>query len=132
MVELDLAKEAAPFEHDERRVAAESVARQRERTHDRLQLDVHGRIVGRRQVVQQQVDVVQPLSQLFLQGVDLDVRQHEIFGIIGRSGAGKTSVINAIAGLLRPTRGRILVDGEPLLTWDGYAPTRAALRGAVK
>src|SRR3954452_9385321 len=35
--------------------------------------------------------------------------------LFGRSGAGKTSVINAIAGLLRPERGRIAVDGEILV-----------------
>ncbi|MGH7059306.1 MAG: molybdenum ABC transporter ATP-binding protein [Stellaceae bacterium] len=34
--------------------------------------------------------------------------------LFGRSGAGKTSVVNAIAGLYRPTRGRILVDGRVL------------------
>src|SRR5215831_9085359 len=35
--------------------------------------------------------------------------------LFGRSGAGKTSVINAIAGLLRPRRGRIVIDGSILL-----------------
>ena len=34
--------------------------------------------------------------------------------LFGRSGAGKTSLINAIAGLIRPERGRIVVDGEVL------------------
>jgi molybdate transport system ATP-binding protein len=35
--------------------------------------------------------------------------------LFGRSGAGKTSVVNAIAGLLHPRRGRIVVDGSTLL-----------------
>jgi len=35
--------------------------------------------------------------------------------LFGRSGAGKTSVVNAIAGLLRPRRGRIVTDGSVLL-----------------
>jgi len=35
--------------------------------------------------------------------------------LFGRSGAGKTSVVNAVAGLLRPRRGRIVMDGSVLL-----------------
>jgi molybdate transport system ATP-binding protein len=35
--------------------------------------------------------------------------------LFGRSGSGKTTVVNAVAGLLRPDRGRIVVDGEPVL-----------------
>jgi molybdate transport system ATP-binding protein len=37
-----------------------------------------------------------------------------VTALFGRSGSGKTSVLNAIAGLLRPERGRIALDGEPL------------------
>jgi molybdate transport system ATP-binding protein len=38
--------------------------------------------------------------------------------LFGRSGAGKTSVVNAIAGLLHPLRGRIVMDGSVLLDTD--------------
>jgi molybdate transport system ATP-binding protein len=38
-----------------------------------------------------------------------------VTALFGRSGAGKTTVINVIAGLLRPDRGRVVLDGEPLL-----------------
>src|SRR6266403_2126657 len=34
--------------------------------------------------------------------------------LFGRSGSGKTSLVNAVAGLIRPTRGHIVVDGEVL------------------
>src|SRR4051812_14289338 len=37
-----------------------------------------------------------------------------ITALFGRSGSGKTSVVNAIAGILRPDRGRIALGGEPL------------------
>jgi molybdate transport system ATP-binding protein len=37
-----------------------------------------------------------------------------VTALFGRSGSGKTSVLNAIAGLLRPERGRIALDGEPM------------------
>ena len=53
-----------------------------------------------------------------LGALDLDVHFASTGGVtalFGRSGAGKTTVINCIAGLLRPDRGRILLDGEPLL-----------------
>ncbi|MGC2519987.1 MAG: ATP-binding cassette domain-containing protein, partial [Burkholderiales bacterium] len=35
-----------------------------------------------------------------------------VTALFGRSGAGKTSVVNAIAGILRPDRGRIAIDGD--------------------
>src|SRR5271168_5522888 len=38
--------------------------------------------------------------------------------LFGRSGAGKTSLVNAIAGLVRPERGRIVVDGVVLLNTE--------------
>ncbi|HYS84352.1 MAG TPA: ATP-binding cassette domain-containing protein, partial [Bradyrhizobium sp.] len=37
-----------------------------------------------------------------------------VTGLFGASGAGKTSLINMIAGLLRPDRGSIVIDGETL------------------
>jgi molybdate transport system ATP-binding protein len=53
-----------------------------------------------------------------LGALDLSVRFATAGGVtalFGRSGAGKTTVINAIAGLLHPDRGRVVLDGEPLL-----------------
>jgi molybdate transport system ATP-binding protein len=55
---------------------------------------------------------------LQLGGFALDARFATAPGItalFGRSGAGKTSIVNAIAGLVRPLRGRIAVDGAVLL-----------------
>ncbi|HMH17166.1 MAG TPA: molybdenum ABC transporter ATP-binding protein [Burkholderiales bacterium] len=37
-----------------------------------------------------------------------------VTALFGRSGAGKTSVVNAIAGILHPDRGRIVINGEPV------------------
>jgi molybdate transport system ATP-binding protein len=53
--------------------------------------------------------------------------------LFGRSGAGKTSIVNAIAGLIRPKRGRIAVDGVVLLdTEHGIcAPTHRRRVGYV-
>src|SRR3546814_16291788 len=41
-----------------------------------------------------------------------------VTALFGRSGAGKTSVVNMIAGLMRPDRGRIVVDGTVLFDSD--------------
>jgi ABC-2 type transport system ATP-binding protein len=47
-------------------------------------------------------------------GIDLDVNEGEIHGFLGPNGAGKTSSIRMIAGLLKPTSGRIVVNGHDL------------------
>ncbi|WP_416771305.1 methionine ABC transporter ATP-binding protein [Pseudomonas sp. RHF3.3-3] len=45
-----------------------------------------------------------------LQGIDLAIQCGEVFGIIGRSGAGKSSLIRTINRLEQPTAGRVLID----------------------
>jgi ABC-2 type transport system ATP-binding protein len=47
-------------------------------------------------------------------GISLDVRPGEIHGFLGPNGAGKTTSIRMIAGLLKPTAGRIVVNGHDL------------------
>jgi ABC-2 type transport system ATP-binding protein len=48
--------------------------------------------------------------------VTLDVEPGEIHGFLGPNGAGKTTTIRMIAGLLKPTAGRIAIDGHDLAT----------------
>ncbi len=49
-------------------------------------------------------------------GITLEVPPGEIHGFLGPNGAGKTTTIRMIAGLLKPTAGRILVNGHDLAT----------------
>lgn len=42
-----------------------------------------------------------------VKGVDLEIHQDEIFGLIGPNGSGKTTIFNLISGALRPTEGSI-------------------------
>ena len=49
-----------------------------------------------------------------LQGLDLVIRRGERIGIIGSTGSGKSTTLDLLMGLLLPTSGRILVDGEDL------------------
>ena len=50
-----------------------------------------------------------------LDGVDMDVGEGVVHGFLGPNGAGKTTAIRILAGLARPTRGRVLLDGRDLL-----------------
>jgi NitT/TauT family transport system ATP-binding protein len=49
-----------------------------------------------------------------LERIDLAVRPGEFVCIVGPSGCGKTTLLNIIAGFLAPTRGRVLIDREPV------------------
>jgi len=69
-----------------------------------------------------------------VRGLDLHVRSGEVFGFLGPNAAGKTTTIRMMAGLLKPTEGRILLKGydivrEPLKakTIMGYVPDKVYL-----
>lgn len=47
-----------------------------------------------------------------LKDVDLDIAPGSMVGVIGPNGAGKTTLFNAISGIVRPTAGRVLLDGD--------------------
>jgi branched-chain amino acid transport system ATP-binding protein len=59
-------------------------------------------------------------------GVDLDVAEGEILGLLGRNGMGKTTTVRMIFGLLTPTAGRIRLRGRDLV---GQKPHRIARAG---
>ena len=62
-----------------------------------------------------------------LRGIDLQIQPGEVFGIIGKSGAGKSSLVRAINLLNRPTSGAVIVNGRDMTQLNG-ADLRAARR----
>ena len=66
--------------------------------------------------------------------VNLRVKPGEIYGFLGPNGAGKTTTIRMLIGLLRPTSGRVIIDGHDLAKWPvaaksvvGFIPDRPYL-----
>jgi branched-chain amino acid transport system ATP-binding protein len=55
-----------------------------------------------------------------LDGVSLEIEEGAIVAIVGANGAGKTSLIRTIAGMHRPTRGRILYRGADIAGWPSH------------
>src|SRR5229473_1903017 len=53
-------------------------------------------------------------------GVDLDVKAGEAVGVIGPNGAGKTTLMRVISGLIRPTGGRIAMEGTDVLATPAH------------
>ena len=62
-----------------------------------------------------------------LQGVSLEVRDGEIVCLLGRNGAGKTSTLKAISGLLPPRGGRVHFHGTDVAGWPAHRIARAGL-----
>ena len=61
-----------------------------------------------------------------LKGVDFSIDAGEIVSVIGPNGAGKSTLLKAIAGLLKPGKGDIRLDGHPI---GGHPPREIARMG---
>ena len=64
-----------------------------------------------------------------LHGVNLSVRQGEIVTLVGSNGAGKTTLLKTISGLVRPSDGSIVFDGERI---DRMQPHGIIVRGLAQ
>ena len=56
-----------------------------------------------------------------LQGLDMVVNPGELMGVVGVSGSGKSTLMNILGGLIRPTAGRVWVNGRDLLKLSNAA-----------
>lgn len=63
-----------------------------------------------------------PFEHTALQGIDFTIAPGEYLAIIGRTGSGKSTLIQHLNGLLRPTSGQVLFEGEDI--WSSKERTR--------
>ena len=62
-----------------------------------------------------------------LVGVSLEVKAGAVVALIGANGAGKTTTMRAISGMVRPNRGRVLLDGRPVQDLEASRIARLGL-----
>ena len=65
-----------------------------------------------------------PWEHTALSGISFSIQRGEFVGIIGHTGSGKSTLIQQLNGLLKPTGGRVLLDGEDI--WKDKATTHQA------
>jgi len=57
-----------------------------------------------------------------LDNINLEIREAEILALLGPNGAGKTTLISTVCGIINPSSGSVLVDGQDII--EGYRHTR--------
>jgi branched-chain amino acid transport system ATP-binding protein len=89
-----------------------------------------GGVEGGTPVLLQTQDVTVSYSGVqVLFGVDLEVHEGEIVALLGTNGAGKSTILNAISGVVEPDGGNVWFEGEAI---TGEAPERTVARGIVQ
>ena len=62
-----------------------------------------------------------------VRGVDLEVNSGEVVGLLGPNGAGKTTTFYMLVGLVRPGKGRVLLDGKDISRMPMYRRAKAGI-----
>src|SRR5688572_23296341 len=70
---------------------------------------------------QDNIIVIENLSKTFpgafepsIKDLSFSIKRNEIFGLLGTNGAGKTTTISILCGIIKPSSGKIFIDGTPL------------------
>lgn len=78
-------------------------------------------------------------NKAVVDGLNLEIKQGEIFGLLGANGAGKSTTMNMICSIIQPTAGQIELFGKDLwkkkkevLPRIGYIPQELAIHGKLK
>lgn len=66
-------------------------------------------------------------KRMVVKGASVAVQQGEIIGLLGPNGAGKTTTFYMITGLIRPTEGRVFIDGEDITRLPMYKRARKGI-----
>ena len=66
-------------------------------------------------------------DSVVLRSVDLVVPEGQVVALLGANGAGKTTLLRAASGLLQPTRGQLLLDGQDITRWPAHQRARAGV-----
>lgn len=67
------------------------------------------------------------LGQSVVEDIDLEVRAGEAVAVIGSNGAGKTTLFRAIAGLIRPMTGTVMLGDHDVTRWPAHRTSRAGV-----
>ena len=65
-----------------------------------------------------------PFEKTAIDNINLEIEEGELVGIIGHTGSGKSTLIQHFNGLLKPTSGKIFIDGKDI--WESKASIRQA------
>ena len=69
-----------------------------------------------------------PFERYALEQVNFSVNQGEFMGIIGHTGSGKSTLIQHLNGLLKPTAGKVLFDGKDIWADKQFTSTHSTER----
>jgi lipopolysaccharide export system ATP-binding protein len=65
--------------------------------------------------------------RIVVKGVDIEVDSGEIVGLLGRNGAGKTTIFQMVAGLIKPDRGSIFLDEKNISRYSSHLRAMAGI-----